>query len=61
MGYSATRLDRLVSKKLSISKREVQTLIAQRRVLVNDVPASFASLPIKQFTRVTVDKTDIQN
>lgn len=61
MGYSATRLDRLVSKKLSISKREVQTLIAQRRVLVNDIPASFASLPIKQFTRVTVDKTDIQN
>lgn len=61
MRYSATRLDRLVSKHLEINKKNVRELIAQKRVLVDHKPASSTNIPIKQFTHVAVDGEVLQN
>ncbi len=61
MAYSSTRLDRLLSSQLGMSKKAVRRLLAQGQVRVDHQPARQMNIPIRQFTHVAVGEQLIQN
>ena len=56
MKFSNTRLDRFISQHTSYSIADARLLIAQKRILVDGVPASSIRQRITQFTHVLLDE-----
>lgn len=56
-----SRLDRFVSKKLGINKRDVRLLIAQKRILIDDQPAENINQIVGQFTKVCFEGLLLQH
>lgn len=54
------RLDRFISVKMGINRRDVRALLAQKRVFVDGVPAVDISLVIDEFSYVTFDGQVLQ-
>lgn len=55
MNRSTTRLDRFISQNSGFSMGDVRLLIAQRRVLLDGVPAHCIRQTVARFTRVELD------
>lgn len=61
MNHSQThRLDRFVSKKTGINRREVRLLVAQQRINVNNQAAVSISQVIGQFDHIVLDQHTLQ-
>jgi len=58
---SRSRLDRLISKKLEVSRRTVREIVANGRIHVDGVPADSAGQLVHQFTHLTIDGTVLQS
>lgn len=61
MQSNRARLDRFVSKKTGISRRDVRLLVAQGRLLVDGKKACAINQPVEQFTHVTLDQQVLQS
>lgn len=55
MKRSTTRLDRFISQNSGFSMGEVRLLIAQRKILLDGIPAHCIRQPVTRFTRVVLD------
>lgn len=58
---NGARLDRLVSKQLGLSLRDVRALVAAGRITVDGAAASAISQLVDQFSRVTVNGQVLQD
>lgn len=56
-----TRLDRFISKRKNISKRDVQRILAQKRIQVEGEIATDIQQTIGPFTQVSIDGEILQN
>jgi len=54
------RLDRFISTRVGVSRRDVRQLLAKGRILVNDRVATNINQVIEQFTHVTLDGEILQ-
>ncbi len=61
MALDRIRLDRFVSKKLSISRRDIRLMLAQKRILVDRVIATEIDQIIDTFSVVEVDSQTLQD
>ena len=61
MKSSSTRLDRFISKHSAFSMADVRLLIAQGRILLDNVPARSIHEPVTKFTRVDLDGVCLRN
>lgn len=60
MAINHTRLDKFIAQKLNISRRSVRLMLAQKRVLVDDVVAEDIDQVIHHFSVVLIDGEVIQ-
>lgn len=60
MSISRARLDRFISEKCQINKKQVRLLLAQKRVMVDGVVAKAIDQPIHKFSKITLDNQIIQ-
>ncbi|MEH6581514.1 MAG: 16S rRNA pseudouridine(516) synthase [Halioglobus sp.] len=60
MQSRSTRLDRFISKRIKINRKDVRQLLAQGRILVDGSAANQISQVIEQFTHVTLDGQVLQ-
>lgn len=60
MSISRTRLDRFISKECQINRKQVRLLLAQKRVMVDDVIATDIAQPIHKFSIISLDNQTIQ-
>lgn len=58
---SKTRLDRFISQKMKINKRDVKLILAQKRVAVDGVIATDVQQIIHSFSKVEFDGISLQN
>lgn len=56
-----SRLDRFVSSKTGINRRDVRLLVAKKRILINSVPATDINQVIGQFDHIQLDEQVLQN
>ena len=56
-----TRLDRFLSTKTGINKRDIRLILAQGRVTVDGLPATETQQIIGQFTHITLDNQILQS
>jgi 16S rRNA pseudouridine516 synthase len=61
MKSSSTRLDRFISKHSAFSMADVRLLIAQGRILLDNVAARSIHEPVTKFTRVDLDGVCLRN
>lgn len=61
MESKKARLDRFISIKTGINRRDVKQLLAQKRVFINGQPATTANQVIDQFTQIECDGKSLQN
>jgi 16S rRNA pseudouridine516 synthase len=61
MRKQSTRLDRFISKQKSIPTKDVRIVLAQQRILVDDLPANSIHQVIHHFSKVTLDGEVLQN
>ncbi|CAA0103041.1 Ribosomal small subunit pseudouridine synthase A [BD1-7 clade bacterium] len=61
MSISRTRLDRFISERLSINRRDVRLLVAQRRIQVDGRPASAINQVIDRFSQICFDDEVLQS
>ncbi|HAN27535.1 MAG TPA: pseudouridine synthase [Haliea salexigens] len=61
MKSSTTRLDRFISKHSAFSMADVRLLIAQGRILLDNVTARSIHEPVTKFTRVDLDGVCLRN
>lgn len=61
MTTQRTRLDRFVSERERINRKDVRLLLAQGRISVDDEPAVSITQNIGPFTRVTLDQRVLQS
>ena len=54
------RLDRFISSRMGMSRRDVRQLLIQGRIAVDNCTASEMDLPIGQFSRITLDDEVLQ-
>ena len=60
MSISRARLDRFISEKCQINRKEVRLLLAQHRVSVDGVIATDIAQPIDKFSIISLDNKIIQ-
>jgi len=61
MSINHGRLDRFISERCQINRKDVRLLLAQKRVLVDGVIASDTSLIINAFSQITLDQQLLQD
>ena len=61
MQSTCTRLDRFVSEKTSVNRRDVRLMLARGRLLVDGQPAVAINQPIYQFSQVLLDGEVLQD
>lgn len=61
MRSKRARLDRFISKKAGVNRRDVRALLAQRRIVVDGSPASEISHIIDEFSQVAFDDRVLQD
>ncbi|GHE83486.1 16S rRNA pseudouridine(516) synthase [Thalassotalea profundi] len=61
MSISRARLDRFVSEKCNISRRDVRLFVAQKRIIIDGEPASDISVIIDKFSKIVLDNKVLQN
>ena len=60
VALNTMRLDRFISKKLAVSRRDVRLMLAQKRIVVDGLNASNIEQIIDTFSIVLVDNTILQ-
>ena len=60
MSISRARLDRVISEACQINRKKVRLLLAQKRVVVDDVIATDIAQPIDKFSVIALDNDIIQ-
>ncbi len=60
MTFQRTRLDRFVSEREGIHRKDVRLLLAQGRILIDGRPADSINQPVGRFTRITLDERVLQ-
>lgn len=60
MNSKRTRLDRFISVRTGVNRRDVRQMLAQGRVLVDGESATSINQPVEQFTRVELDGQVLQ-
>lgn len=61
MQSTCTRLDRLVSEKIGINRRDVRLMLARGRLHVDGQPAVAINQPVYQFSQVLLDGEVLQD
>ena len=61
MQSTCTRLDRFVSEKTGVNRRDVRLMLARGRLLVDGQPAVAINQPIYQFSQVLLDGEVLQD
>ena len=61
MSISRSRLDRFISEKCGMSRRDVRLLVAQKRILIDDNITDDISIIINKFSKVVLDGKVLQN
>lgn len=61
MSITRARLDRVISEKCAINRKNVRLLLAQQRITVDGVIATDIAQPVNKFSMIAVDKTIIQH
>ena len=60
MQSKRTRLDRFISQKTGINRRDVRQILAQGRLRIDGEKAHSINQPVEQFTHVTLDEQVLQ-
>lgn len=61
MSLSTARLDRFISEYCSISRRSVRLMLAQKRIVVDDMIADDIGQLIDKFSKITLDGDSLQD
>ena len=61
MSISRSRLDRFISEKCKISRRDVRLLLAQKRIIVDGNIADDIGLIIHKFSKIQLDDQILQS
>ena len=61
MNSQTHRLDRFISQKTGVKRRDVRRLIAQQRLTINQAPAVSISQVVGQFDHITLDGQTLQH